>query len=128
MQMASSGAGAQSSASGKGSGVVASTVFLLFGDGSPLHPMEEATRARIIYFLPWMLPALGLLMVSRVEYAHLMSRWFRGRKPFVHLIVVLLILFLVATMHEIAFFVCFGLYAVGGPLHVASERMMLYFP
>ena len=105
-------------------GVVASTVFLLFGDGSPLQPIDDATRNWIVYALPWVLPVLGLLMVSRVEYAHLMSRWLRGRKPFVHLIVVLLILFLVLTMHEIAFFVCFTAYAVGGPVHVMVERMM----
>lgn len=103
-------------------GVVASSVFLLFDAGSPLADLDASVRQQVIRFLPWILPVLGLLMVSRVEYAHVMSRWFRGRKPFVHLVVVLLILFIVATMHEVAFFICFAGYAIAGPLLVIVER------
>jgi CDP-diacylglycerol---serine O-phosphatidyltransferase len=105
-------------------GVVAATTFLIFEPGSPLAEVESTTRVRLVQAMLWSLPVLGLLMVSRVEYVHVVSRWFRGRRPFFHLLAVLVVLFLIASAHEVAFFVVFGGYAIAGPILAMSERML----
>lgn len=104
-------------------GVVASSAFLLFENESPLAGMSSETRLALVRAYLWMLPLLGGMMISRVEYVHLVSRWFRGRRPFLHLVVILVILFLAATYHETLFFLCFAGYAVAGPLLALAERM-----
>lgn len=103
-------------------GVVASSVFLLLDARSPVAELEPSTQTMLIRILPWFLPTLGLLMVSRVEYVHLASRWFRGRKPFVHVVLLVLLIAFVGTHHETAFFALFSSYAIAGPLMVFVEK------
>lgn len=105
-------------------GVVASCVFLLFEDGSPLVGIDPETHRTLVRCMLWSLPILGILMVSRVEYVHVMSRWFRGRRPFFHLLTILIAIFLIASAHEVAFFVVFAGYAIAGPILAMSERML----
>jgi len=103
-------------------GVLASLVILLFDSGSALR-LEDPDRTRFVARLVIWLPlVLGLMMISRVEYVHLVSRWFRGRHPFVHLVGVLVVAFLAASWHE-TFFVAFAGYAVAGPVMAFAERM-----
>lgn len=103
-------------------GVAAASVFLVFEAGSPLYDVSPAVHLALVKAQLWILPALGLLMVSRVEYVHVMSRLFRGRKPFLHLVAILAVLFLAATWHETVFFLVFGGYAVAGPLLALREQ------
>lgn len=105
-------------------GVVASSVFLLFEEGSPLVGIDPDTHLLLVRCMLWSLPILGILMVSRVEYVHVVSRWFRGRRPFFHLLTILIAIFLIASAHEVAFFVVFAGYAVAGPILAMSERML----
>ena len=104
-------------------GVVAATVFLLFEAGSPLANLTEDQRLLAARAFLWSLPVLGVLMVSRVQYVHLVSRWFRGRRPFLHLVAILVFLFLAATYHETVFFLSFVAYAFAGPILAFAERM-----
>lgn len=104
-------------------GVVASAIFLIFEAGSPLVDVQPETRLHLVKTLLWALPLLGLLMVSRVEYVHVVSRWARGRRPFFHLLAILILLALVLTNHEVGFFACFGGYAVAGPFMALTERL-----
>jgi len=45
----------------------------------------EASRY-VIYALPFVVPLLGVLMISRVPYPHVMNRYFRGSKPMKYLV------------------------------------------
>ncbi len=105
-------------------GVVASAVFLIYEEGSPLKNVDPSTRVALVRGMLWMMPLLGILMVSRVEYVHVVSRWFRGRRPFFHLLTMLIAIFLVVSNHEVAFFVVFGGYTIAGPLLALTEKMM----
>lgn len=103
-------------------GVVASTAFLVFERESPLASVSPETRLLIIKAYLGLLPLLGLMMVSRIEYVHLVSRWGRGRRPFIHLVAIVVILLAAFMYHEVMFFLCFGGYAVAGPLMSFAER------
>ena len=103
-------------------GVIAATTFLMFESGSPLAGISPDTRLLLTRIWIWSLPVLGMLMVSKVEYVHLVSRWGRGRKPFLHLIAIVLTILVVVAWHEAMFFVCFAGYAFGGPFMAIIER------
>ena len=45
----------------------------------------------IIYALPFSALSVAVLMVSRIRYPHILNQYLRGRKPFAHLIRVLLL-------------------------------------
>ncbi|MFG0320007.1 MAG: 2-amino-4-hydroxy-6-hydroxymethyldihydropteridine diphosphokinase, partial [Planctomycetota bacterium JB042] len=103
-------------------GVIASTAFLMFEKGSPLADVAPETRLLLVKGWLWMLPVLGMLMVSKVEYVHLVSRWGRGRRPFLHLVAIVLAILVVVGWHELMFFVCFAGYAFAGPIMTFVER------
>lgn len=105
-------------------GVIAGTALVLFEKDSPLASLDAATRLTLVKVFLGMPIALGLLMVSRVEYVHLVSRWFKGRKPFVHLLMIVGLVFVAATWHDVAFFVAFTGYAIAGPGLAIAERML----
>ncbi len=104
-------------------GVVAASTFLLLEPGSPLYEVTPATRVLLMKVWLGALPFLGLLMVSRVEYVHVVSRWARGRRPFIHLVAILTLLMLAAAWHETIFFVCFAGYAIAGPFLALTEKI-----
>jgi len=68
-------------------GVVVSLVIL--------HQEELPTVNAIVYALPFLAIGMAALMVSRVRYPHIVNQYLRGKKPFAHLIRVLLLLALV---------------------------------
>jgi CDP-diacylglycerol--serine O-phosphatidyltransferase len=49
-----------------------------------IHPIKWLAGYTIIFgkIMPWVCIALGLLMVSRIPYIHLVNRFLRGKKPF----------------------------------------------
>jgi hypothetical protein len=57
---------------------------------------------------------LGVLMVSRVRYAHVVNQYVRGRKPFAHLIWILLFMGLIIWCLQLAFVVIFCSFAASG--------------
>lgn len=67
--------------------------------------------------LPIMTLALALLMVSRVPYAHLASSFFR-RRPFWHLIPVLLGFGVILLYTELAFFTVSWTFVLSGPIRL----------
>ncbi len=74
--------------------------------------------------LPFMTFFLGLLMVSRIRYAHVMNRLLRGFRPFTTLVEVALVIALIVVLHEVAIFVVFFGYSLTGPL-VALKQAIL---
>ncbi|MBN1846222.1 MAG: phosphatidylcholine/phosphatidylserine synthase [Sedimentisphaerales bacterium] len=80
-------------------GVVASLV-LLYGDLVPEIKPDVPGLAQIggrvvIHCLPWITVLVALLMVSRIPYGHVINQYVRGRRPFGHVVrIVILLLFL----------------------------------
>jgi len=56
---------------------------------------------------------VALLMVSRVPYPHVTKQVLRGRRPFRHLVQVILMVFLILLVRELALVLLFWVYALG---------------
>jgi CDP-diacylglycerol--serine O-phosphatidyltransferase len=68
--------------------------------------------------------AAALLMVSRVPYPHLTKQILRGRKPFNHLIYVILVAVILVLIRELALVPLFWLYALSMPVVHMWMRML----
>ena len=66
--------------------------------------------------LPGLALGTGILMVSRVKFAHVVNRVLKGKRPFITLIEIALVVALFSVFREFAFFIAFFGYAVTGPL------------
>ena len=73
--------------------------------------------------LPGLALATGILMVSRVKYAHVVNRVLKGRRPFITLIELALVIALFFLFREFAFFIAFFGYAITGPLFWIKKRV-----
>ncbi len=103
-------------------GVVASMV--LPWNAIPEDPALLAAAVRVLKAgLPVTLFLLGVLMVSRVPYPHMVNRLFRGVRPFVTLIELAIVALLAVVFHEFALFLGFFFYAASGPLWWVRRRL-----
>jgi len=68
----------------------------------------------IIYTLPFVVLGLTVLMVSRIRYPHILNQYIKGKKPFAHLIRVLLFLGLIIWSRQAALVLIFCAFAAGG--------------
>lgn len=66
------------------------------------------------HVLPWAMPVLGFLMVSRFPYAHIGS-WLFRRKSFRHLVGLLFVSGFLVTMHRVMVPILCLAFAVSGP-------------
>jgi CDP-diacylglycerol--serine O-phosphatidyltransferase len=66
--------------------------------------------------LPGLALATGILMVSRVKFAHVVNRVLKGKRPIVTLVEIALVIALFSIFREFAFFIAFFGYALTGPL------------
>ncbi|OGL43561.1 MAG: CDP-diacylglycerol--serine O-phosphatidyltransferase [Candidatus Schekmanbacteria bacterium RBG_16_38_10] len=78
--------------------------------------------------LPLILFALGLLMVSRMKYSHILNKLFKGTRPFVNLVELTLFAILLALLHEFAIFMAFALYTLSGPAIWLRNRIFKKSP
>ncbi len=74
--------------------------------------------------LPGLAFAAGVLMVSRVRYAHVINRVLKGNRPFVTLLELVLVGSLVVIFKEFSFFLAFFGYAVMGPVFWLKRRFL----
>jgi CDP-diacylglycerol--serine O-phosphatidyltransferase len=97
-------------------GCVASLVVLRSGTGHWL----EIDPYLLTQFIKMWGPIGGLvtalLMVSRLSYPHFTNQMLRGKRPFRVLIQAILLLFIIALLPAIAFFLSFWLYALYSPV------------
>jgi CDP-diacylglycerol---serine O-phosphatidyltransferase len=100
-------------------GVMASAVLPAVALAHAAPGLVEAIR----HALPGLALATGVLMVSRVKYAHVVNRVLKGRRPFITLIEIALVVALVYLFREFAFFIAFFGYAVTGPLFWLKKRI-----
>jgi CDP-diacylglycerol--serine O-phosphatidyltransferase len=105
-------------------GILASLVLVYFHPGEPRVQRFEsltqwidfdAVRVTLRRTLPFLLPLLGLLMISRVRYAHLLNWLLRERKAFPFLAEVLIVLFFLAIEPKLTLAVGFVVYVLLGP-------------
>ena len=68
----------------------------------------------IIYALPFLIFATGLLMVSRIRYPHIINQYIKGKKPFAHFIRVLLAIGLIIWSMQTALVLIFCGFAASG--------------
>jgi CDP-diacylglycerol--serine O-phosphatidyltransferase len=67
----------------------------------------------IIYALPIVALGIAALMVSRIRYPHILNQYIRGKKPFAHLIRVLLLLGVIIWNRQAALVMIFCGFAAG---------------
>jgi CDP-diacylglycerol--serine O-phosphatidyltransferase len=65
---------------------------------------------------------VALLMVSRVPYPHLTKQILRGRRPFRHLVQVIIAVCVIVLIWELALVLLFWIYALGMPLRYLWSR------
>lgn len=102
-------------------GVVAAIILLLYAP----EPQQIGLDLR---WLEWVLlfltPVLGLLMISRLPYAHLMNRYVDGRRPIGGVVVLIVIVFAMISYFQATVVTAFFLYALWGPLTAASHKLL----
>ena len=103
-------------------GVIASTI-LLWGGESRGHFYDPIVRG-----LPILLFVLGILMISRVRYSHVVNRFFTGFTPFVALVEIVVAVVLVVAVKDQALFLLFTGYALIGPLGWLKNRLFAPAP
>ena len=79
-------------------------------------------RHIMLLALPAAALVLGLLMVSRFRYSHVLNQFLRGRRPIRHLVLIILGLGLVVLVREVMLPVCFVGYALSGPVADVIRR------
>lgn len=93
-------------------GVMASAVL----PTAALSNWSPHVAAVIPHMLPGLALATGILMVSRIKFAHVVNRVLRGRRPFVTLVEIVIAVALFSIFREFFFFIAFFGYALSGPL------------
>ncbi|MHC4571989.1 MAG: CDP-alcohol phosphatidyltransferase family protein [Planctomycetota bacterium] len=68
----------------------------------------------IMYSLPFLALGVAVLMVSRIRYPHILNQYIKGKKPFAHLIRVLLALGLIIWSRQAALVLIFCGFAASG--------------
>ena len=74
----------------------------------------RAFENTIIYALPFLALGVAVLMVSRIRYPHILNQYIKGKKPFAHLIRVLLGLGLIIWSRQAALVLIFCGFAASG--------------
>jgi CDP-diacylglycerol--serine O-phosphatidyltransferase len=102
-------------------GTLVSVIIVLTNVWPESQPGTMA--AVILWVLPVLTVALGLLMVSNVRYLHVLNQFIRGRRPVTHLIPILLAIALVFLLREVTLPVGFGAYMLSGPVWTIGRRI-----
>jgi CDP-diacylglycerol--serine O-phosphatidyltransferase len=101
-------------------GVIATLVWMW---GEPkASPLAQFVRDLHVS-LPFLLLILGVLMITRVRYEHMINRFVRGTHPFVRLVEVLLAVVCLAALDKYALGIGFGVYLVSGPFMFVKNRL-----
>ncbi len=83
---------------------------------------HDLARHVMLFALPIVALVLGLLMVSRFRYSHVLNQFLHGRRPLRHLVLIILGLALAALVREVILPLGFGGYALSGPVAYLVRR------
>ena len=98
-------------------GVLASVIVFYedmlptMGRGSAIFNLGESV---ILYSLPFLAIGMALLMISRIPYPHLINLYFKGRKPFEHLVWLVIVISLIYWSLQSALLLIFCGFALSG--------------
>jgi CDP-diacylglycerol--serine O-phosphatidyltransferase len=76
----------------------------------------------LIYVLPIVVLATGLLMVSNIRYPHVVNRYLKGRKSIARVITVVVLILLIVVAHRHILGVACLAYALWGPVSFGLAR------
>lgn len=86
------------------------------GAGDDGYRFFRFAAGACIYFLPFLVLACGLLMVSEFRYSHLVNKYLKGRRPIGRLVTTIAVLgLLLLTFHRYTIGVITILYALSAP-------------
>jgi CDP-diacylglycerol--serine O-phosphatidyltransferase len=81
-----------------------------------LDPWLAGTSEVMAKIIPWLAIALGLLMVSRLPYVHMVNRFLRGKKPFWVLVTAVLSILVFLLWPHVVLTIGLCGYAASGPV------------
>ena len=87
------------------------------------HRWARGAADVVVYLLPLLVLASGLLMVSAIRYPHMVNRYLRGRRSIARLLAGVAVLLLVVVAHRYAFGIGSIAYALYGPFTVAYGKL-----
>jgi CDP-diacylglycerol--serine O-phosphatidyltransferase len=113
-------------------GAVASLVIL---NQEMMVKIEESWRpylqfghTAIIYVLPFATILAGALMVSRIQYPHVVNQYLKGKKPFGYLIKAVGIIVIVIWYFEVALVIVFWSFALSGIVKWFWDKVIIHKP
>ena len=68
----------------------------------------------LIFSLPLIVLSVGILMVSRIRYPHIVNQYFKGKKPFAYFIKALVAIAFMMWSHQVTLILVFCGFAVSG--------------
>jgi len=96
----------------------------LLGNGYTLLGDTFSAAANLcVIFLPLLVLATGLLMVSGIRYPHLVNRYLRGKHSIARLLIVLTLVLLLVVAHQYTVGIGAVAYALWGPVAYAYFRL-----
>ena len=107
-------------------GVLASLIVFLqdfFLSPGPDSTVYIIAKYIIVYSLPFIAIGLGFLMVSRIEYPHIVNRYLRGKKPLEYLLISAGCIALIVWSLSNALVISFCGFALSGVVKTVNERM-----
>jgi CDP-diacylglycerol--serine O-phosphatidyltransferase len=87
-----------------------------------LPTLATTLSSILIYVLPIVVLATGLLMVSNIRYPHIINRYLKGKKSMARLIYVVVLVLLIVVAHRYILGVGCLLYALWGPISYGYLR------
>jgi phosphatidylserine synthase len=78
----------------------------------------------LLWAMPLITLAAGMLMVSRIRYAHIANRYLRGRRPWGMIFWFLLLLAVFVVYPQMVMVIITASYAVSGPIGAAYRRFV----
>jgi len=96
--------------------VVASLVILY-------EHVKEVRGTLLVHILPLVAILAGLLMVSRIRYVHIGNTYLRERKPFWHVVMLVVVAGLLIAQPALTLVGVTAAYALSGPISSAARRL-----
>jgi len=98
--------------------------YTLLTKEEPAPARAEGLYVVLQSVLPFFAVLVGLLMVSRIPYPHIVNQVFRGEKSFSHIVKLVFALVALMVIHGYAVPLVFCAFVLGSPIRFAWERVV----
>lgn len=96
--------------------------FAVSGSARWIRSLAEWATGATVLLVPALTLLLAWLMVSRIRYPHLVNKLLRGRRPYQHVVQLLLAIVVIFAVRELAVPLVLCGFAVGPPLRIGWLR------